>query len=172
MRWALTLCLVATVAVGILGCDGTSATTPPATRTPATQFDGATAGGVLVAVDFDAFDPLSMEISRALLDAPRPVALAVVARVDDTRPVPGPLQLVATTTEGRVVPLVDAAVVLRRIDTSRSRRARRVLGGSAPGTRRTRALQYLAAVDVRSDTIVGVRLTVGGEVAELEPRSG
>lgn len=157
------------VAVVAAGCTTRTRAEPGTAPAPATRFAGTAPSGVLVAVDFGAFDPVSLRVSRALMAAPRPIALAVVSRVDDRQPVPGPMQLVVTTTEGRMVPLVSASVLLERLGTPAAARARRMLRTPPADRAGTYPLRYLGAADVRTDSIVDVRLTIGDDVIQLQP---
>ncbi|MCB9012067.1 MAG: hypothetical protein H6531_09595 [Actinobacteria bacterium] len=167
-RVLLVILVAVCMALVASGCRGNSPGPSAPVPESATRFSGSTSTGVSVSVDFDAFDPLLIQISRALMGAPRPVALAAVVRVDDGAAGSDPMQLLAITGDGREVPLVEAWILLQRVGTPAARRTLREIRDSH-GARRASRLRYQGAVDVRADRIVGVRLTVGTEVIALSP---
>ncbi|MFN8123246.1 MAG: hypothetical protein U0237_12540 [Thermoleophilia bacterium] len=145
---------------------------PPAPAPQASgYFVGRTPGGLGVAVDLAGFDPTAQAVSTALLDYPRPVALAIVSMVNDgDRDVPAP-ELVARTRSGRLVPLVDVRVLLARLPEASAQAARKRLQ-PAPGVLAagTSSLRYLGAVDVAVPDVDGIRMVASDAVMDLQER--
>lgn len=167
------LALISACLLVLGGCStGEHRPGPPA---PAPQgsgyFVGRTPGGLGVAVDLAGFDPTAQAVARALLDYPRPVALAIVSMVNDGgRDVPAP-ELVARTRAGRLVPLVDVRVLLARLPEAAAQAVRKRLppvpGVLAAGTS---SLRYLGAVDVAVPDVDGVRMVASDAVIDLSER--
>lgn len=173
MTLARVICLVVASALLAAGCNaGERRPGPPAPAPQASgYFVGRTPGGLGVAVDLAGFDPTAQEVSRALLDYPRPVALAIVSLVNDgDRDVTAP-ELTARTRSGRLVPLVDVRVLLGRIPSAAAQAVRK---GLPPAPEAlpvgTSSLRYLGAVDVAVADVDGVRMVATDVVTDLSER--
>lgn len=166
-------CVLAACALLLTGCSaGERRPGPPAPEPLGSgYFVGRTPGGLAVAVDLAGFDPTAQAVSRALLDYPRPVALAIVSVVNGPdRDVAAP-GISARTRNGRLVPMVDVRVLLARLPGAAARSARRrVPAASDTVGAGESALRYLGAVDVAAADVDGIRMVAEDAVVELSER--
>lgn len=153
--------------IALSGCGHATIGPTPPPPPGSGYFAGTMADDLGVAVDLQAFDPTAQLVSRALVHDRTPTALAIVSLVNDgDTAVPVP-ELALRTNSDRLVPLVDAGVILARVPGGREVAARAALRATGAIPAKHAGVRYMVAVDVRPDDVVGVQVVTRTDVQQL-----